>query len=75
MEEMPLFRSDIHNSNPAPKKPAKIKQSNAKTKLWEHANFKHVYGAMQKSRDEIAEAITRRKLIFFETIPMNFEEV
>ena len=29
---------------------------------------------MQKAREEIAEAIRKRKLICFETVPMSFEE-
>ena len=41
-------------------------------RFWEHKNFKHVYGAMKKAREEIAVAITNRKLILFEAIPLNF---
>lgn len=29
---------------------------------------------MKKSRDEIADSIGKRKLIFFETTPMNFDD-
>ena len=30
---------------------------------------------MKKSREEMGDAINKRKLIFFETVPMNFAEV
>jgi len=29
---------------------------------------------MKKSRDEIADSIEKRKLIFFESVPLNFNE-
>ena len=42
--------------------------------MWEKEEYKHVYQAMKKSRDEIAESIDQRKLILFETIPLDFNE-
>ena len=42
--------------------------------FWEDEHNLHIYEAMKNSRLEISEAIRRRKLILFETVPMNFEE-
>lgn len=54
---------------------AATKGAKVAKEFWERKEYQHVYDAMKKSRVEIAESIRKRKLIFFETIPINFEEV
>ena len=43
-------------------------------KVSEHEVFKHVYEAMKKSREEINDAVENQRLIFFDTVPMSFDE-
>jgi len=48
--------------------------SRGRVGFWSNDQTKHLYDAMKKAREEIADAIRKRKLICFETVPMNFEE-
>ena len=43
--------------------------------FWEKKEYEHVYDAMKRSKEEMNDAINGRKLMFFETVPLNFAEV
>ena len=70
-----MFRSDIAHSGQSPsakKSRVASPSGQAHVRFWEDDNFNHVYEAMKKAREEIGVAITNRKLILFEAIPLNF---
>ena len=78
----PQFRSDIaasaspsaaHNQASERLGEDKLVESGMHS-FWASDQTRHLYEAMKSAREEIAEAIRRRKLICFEAIPMNFEE-
>jgi hypothetical protein len=75
--KIPTFRTDIKSTvstNIHP--PGNVEQLDSlkcsRDNIWENEHYKHVYKAMKKAREEIAEAIMSRKMILFETIPMSF---
>ena len=79
-KNVPRFRSDIHNSMISAMSSNDSRQSSlsppsrGREGFWNNEQTKHLYEAMKKAREEIAESIRKRKLICFETVPMNFED-
>ena len=70
--KLPTFRSDIHNSSSKNHSYEYVEKTSEN--LWENKNYKHVYHAMKKAREEIAESITNGELIFFDSKPLDFKE-
>ena len=69
---LPPVEDENEDSEPDTKRTAGIWKIKPRLPVWQRDSFKHVFKALQKSRQEIAESLGSRKLLFFETKPMNF---
>ena len=52
-----------------------LKNPLKKVKFEDNPDFAHVYNAMKLSRVELQEAIENKERIFFDAVPIDFDEV